>query len=167
MVHFRSLIPSVHIHSCHLLFDHFFQFALIPGPNIPSSYAILFFTASDFTSITSHVTSAIGRCFCFGSISSFFLELFLHSSPVAYLAPTNLGSSSFSVISFAFSYCSLGSHYVSILYIVYICQFQPPSSPYPPALLHPGINLCILYVFVSISALVGLLFSLISVLSIT
>ena len=41
--------------------------------------------------------------------SSFFLELFLHSSPVAYWAPTLLGSSSFSVLSFAFSYCSSGS----------------------------------------------------------
>ena len=27
----------------------------IQGPNIPGSYAILFFTASDFTSITSHI----------------------------------------------------------------------------------------------------------------
>ena len=34
-------------------FDHF-QF-LIHGPNIPGSYATLFFTASDFTSITSHI----------------------------------------------------------------------------------------------------------------
>ena len=42
------------IHSCHLLFDHF-QFALIHGPNIPGSYAILLFTASDFASITSHI----------------------------------------------------------------------------------------------------------------
>ena len=41
-----------------------------------------------------------GCCFCFGSISSFFLELFLHWSPVAYWAPTDLGSSSFSILSF-------------------------------------------------------------------
>ena len=46
------------------------------------------------------VTSTAGYCFCFGSIPSFFLELFLHWSPVAYWAPTNLGSSSFSVLSF-------------------------------------------------------------------
>ena len=39
---------------CRLLFDHF-QFTLIHRPNIPGSYAILFFTASDFTSITSHI----------------------------------------------------------------------------------------------------------------
>ena len=35
---------------------------------------------------------------CFGFVSSFFLELFLHSSLVAYGAPNNLESSSFSVI---------------------------------------------------------------------
>ena len=46
------------------------------------------------------VTSTTGHCFCFDSISSFFLELFPHSSPIAYLAPTDLGNSSFSVISF-------------------------------------------------------------------
>ena len=38
----------------HLLFDHF-QLIWIHGPNIPGSYTILFFTASDFTSITSHI----------------------------------------------------------------------------------------------------------------
>ena len=50
--------------------------------------------------LPSPVTSTTGHCFHFGSIYSFFLELFLHSSPVAYWAPTNLGSSSFSVLSF-------------------------------------------------------------------
>src|SRR5574337_517908 len=54
----------------------------------------------DQTLLPSPVTSITGRCFCFGSVSSFFLELFLHSSPVAYWAPTDLGSSSFSVLSF-------------------------------------------------------------------
>ena len=48
----------------------------------------------------SPVTSTAGYCFCFGSIPSFFLELYLHWSPVAYWAPTNLGNSSFSVLSF-------------------------------------------------------------------
>ena len=42
----------------------------------------------------------LGVAFASGSISSFFLELFLHWSPVAYWAATNLGSSSFSVLSF-------------------------------------------------------------------
>ena len=45
------------------------------------------------------VISTTGCC-GFGLISSFFLELFLHSSPVAYWAPTVLGSSSFSVLYF-------------------------------------------------------------------
>ena len=40
--------------------------------------------------------------------TSFFLELFLCSSPVAYWTPTDLGTS-FSY-AFAFSYCSWGSH---------------------------------------------------------
>ena len=48
----------------------------------------------------SPVTSTTGCCFCFGSVSSFFLELCLHWSPVAYWGPTDLGSSSFSVLSF-------------------------------------------------------------------
>ena len=52
------------------------------------------------TWLPSPVTSTTGCCFCFGSVSSFFLELFLHWSPVAYWVPTDLGSSSFSVLSF-------------------------------------------------------------------
>ena len=52
------------------------------------------------TWLPSLVTSTAGCWSCFGSISSFFLELFLHWSPVAYWAPTDLGSSSFSVLSF-------------------------------------------------------------------
>ena len=50
--------------------------------------------------LLSPVTSTTGYCFCFGSIPSFFLELFLHWSPVAYWTPIDLGSSSFSVLSF-------------------------------------------------------------------
>ena len=52
------------------------------------------------TLLLSPVTYTTGWCFCFGSISLSFLELFLHWSPVAYCAPTYLGSSSFSVLSF-------------------------------------------------------------------
>ena len=50
--------------------------------------------------LLSPVTPTTGCCFCFGSIPSFFLELFLQWSPVAYWAPTDLKSSSFSVLSF-------------------------------------------------------------------
>ena len=67
----------------------------------------------------SPVTSKTGCC-CFGSVSSFFLELFLHWSPVAYwpptnlgsfsvfCAPTDLGSSSFSILSFCLFILFLG-----------------------------------------------------------
>ena len=53
-----------------------------------------------WTLLPSPVTSTTACCFCFGSVSSFFLELLLHSSPVAYWAPTGLESSSFTVLSF-------------------------------------------------------------------
>ena len=52
------------------------------------------------TLLPSPVTSTAGSCFHFGSVSSFFLELFLHFSPIAYWTPTDLRSSSFSVPSF-------------------------------------------------------------------
>ena len=83
--------------TCHLLFDHF-QFTLIQGANIPCSHSILLLQHG--TLLPSPFTFTTGHCFCFGSISSCFLELFLHFSPVAYEACINLGSSSFSVISF-------------------------------------------------------------------
>ena len=52
------------------------------------------------TLLPSPIASIPGCCFYFGSISLFFLELFLHWSPVGYWSPTDLGSSSFSVLSF-------------------------------------------------------------------
>ena len=79
------------------MFDHF-QFTLIHGLNILGPYAILFFTASDFTYTTSHIHNWV--LFSFGSTSSFFLELYFDLSPVARWAPSNMRSSSFSVISF-------------------------------------------------------------------
>ena len=54
------------------------------------------------TLLPSPVTSTTGCCFCFGSISSFFLKLVLHWSLVAYWAPTDLGSSSSRVLCFCF-----------------------------------------------------------------
>ena len=52
------------------------------------------------TLLLSPVTSTAGCGFCFGCVSSFFLDLFLYWSPVTYWAPTYLGNSSFSVLSF-------------------------------------------------------------------
>ena len=65
------------------------------------------------TLLLSPVISTTGCCFCFGSIPSFFLELFLHWSPGAYWAPTDLGSSSFSILSFC----------LFILFIYYFILF--------------------------------------------
>ena len=61
---------------------------------------IQYYSLEHQTLLPSPVTSTTGWSFCFGSISSFFLELFLHSSSVAYWAPTDLGSSSFHFLCF-------------------------------------------------------------------
>ena len=59
-----------------------------------------YFSLQHQTLLPSPLTSTVGHCFHSGSVSSFFLVLFFHSSPVAYCAPPGLGSSSFSVLSF-------------------------------------------------------------------
>ena len=61
------------------------------------------------TLLPSPVTTTTGCCFCFGSSSSLFLELFSHSSPVAYWAPKTWGVPLSVYYHFAFSYCSWGS----------------------------------------------------------
>ena len=63
---------------------------------VPMQYS----SVQNQTLFPSPVTSTTGCSFCFGSVNSFSLELFLHWSPVAYWASTDLGSSSFSVLSF-------------------------------------------------------------------
>ena len=88
---------NVDIQTYHLLCDHF-QLTLIYGPNILGSYVILFLQHQIL--LSSLGTSTTECYFCFCSVSSFLLELFLHSYPVTYWAPTELGSSSFSVVSF-------------------------------------------------------------------
>ena len=76
---------------------------MIHGPNITGSYAIYiyiffsFFTASDFTFITSHIQNWV--LFLLWLHLFIFLEL-SPLFPVAYWTPTDLGGSSFSVISF-------------------------------------------------------------------
>ena len=62
--------------------------------------------------LSSSDTSTIEHYFCFGPAASFFLELLviaLHSSPVAYMTPSDLRGSSSGIVSFFFSYCSWGS----------------------------------------------------------
>ena len=96
---------------------------------VPMQYCSL----QRWTLLPSPVTFTAGYCFCFGSVSSFFLELFLHWSPVAYWASNNLGSSSFSVLFFCLSYCSWGSQGKntevvchSLLQWTTFCQTSPP-----------------------------------------
>ena len=90
-----------------------------------------------WTLLPSPVTSTTGHCFCFGSVSSFFLELFLHWSPVAYWAPTDLGVHLSVSCLFAFWYYSWGSqgkntevvcHY--LFQWTTFCQNSPPW-PHP------------------------------------
>ena len=71
----------VGVHSCHLLFDHF-QFTLIHGPNIPDSYVILVFTASDSTSITSPIHNR--------ALFSLWIHLFILSGVISLLFPSSI-----------------------------------------------------------------------------
>ena len=89
---------------------------------VPMQYCSL----QHWTLLPSPVTFTTGCCFCFGSVSSFFLELFLYCSPLAYWAPTNLGSSSFSVLSL----CLL------ILFIGFSMQEYWSALPFPSPLDH-------------------------------
>ena len=96
-VKFTHSGPLQFVHSCHLL---------LTTSNLPWFMDLTFQVPMQYcplqhrTLLPSPITSTTGCCFCFGSVSSFFLELVLHWSPIAYWAPTNLGISSFSVLSF-------------------------------------------------------------------
>ena len=75
-----------------------FQFALIHGPDIPGSYAIFLFTASDLTSIISHIHNLV--------LFLLWLSLFILSGVISPLIFSSIlgtyrrGSSFFSVLSF-------------------------------------------------------------------
>ena len=87
-----------------------FQFALIHGPNIPHSYAILLFIASDFTFITGHIHNWV--------LLLLWLHPFILSGVMSPLisssildAPQPAWGVHLSVsYLFAFSCCSWGSH---------------------------------------------------------
>ena len=78
------------------------------------------------TLLLSLVPSTTVCWFCFGSIPSFFLELFLHWSPVAIWAPTDLGSSSFSILSFC----------LFMLFMGFSRQEYWSGLPFPPPVDH-------------------------------
>ena len=91
------------------------------------------------TLLVSPVTSTTVYCFCFGSIPSFFLELFLHWSPVAYWALTVLGSSSSVSYHFAFSYCWWGSQGKNTEAVCHsLLQWTTFCQTSPPCLVHLG-----------------------------
>ena len=81
-VHFSSLIPRM------LTFT--LAISCLTASNFPWFTELIFQVPMQYCSLQhrtlllSSVTSTTGYCFCFGSIPSFFLELYLHWSPVAY-----------------------------------------------------------------------------------
>ena len=89
---------------------------------VPTQYCYL----QHRTLLLSPVTSTAGYYFCFGSIPSFFLELFLHWSPVAYCTLTNLGSSSVRILSF----------YLFILFMGFSRQECWSGLPFPSPVDH-------------------------------
>ena len=88
--------------------------------------------------LPSPVTSTTACCFCFFSVSSFFLKLFLHWCSVAYWGPTDLGVYLSLSYLFAFSYCSWGSQGKNTEVVCHsLLQWTPfcqTSPPYPPIL---------------------------------
>ena len=76
---------------------------------VPMQYCSL----EHWTLLLSPVTSTAGYCFGFGSIPSFFLELFRHWSPVAYWAPTDLNSITFDVFPHFLISSSFDGHFGS------------------------------------------------------
>ena len=106
-VHFSSLIPKMSTFT--------FATSCLTTFNLPWFLDLTFQVPMQYHSLQhrtwlpSPVIPTRGCWFCFGSVSSFFLELFLHWSPVAYWAPTNLGVHLSVSYLFAFSYCSWGT----------------------------------------------------------
>ena len=108
------------------MFTLVISIALFCGPNIPGSYVILLFIASNLASITSPIHNWV--VFLLWLHPFILLELFLHWSPVAYWAPTDLGSSSFSVLSFC----------LFILFMGFSRQEYWSGLPFPS----PGTTFC-------------------------
>ena len=88
-VHVSSLIPRM------LTFT--LAISCLTTSNLPWFMDLTFLVPIQYCSLQHRtllpwpVTSTTGCCFCFGSVSSFFLKLFLHWSPVAYWAPASGG----------------------------------------------------------------------------
>ena len=136
-MHFSSLIPKM------------LMFALVISCLTPSnlpwfmdlSFQVPMQSSSlqHWTLFLSPVTSTTGCCFCFGSIPSFFLVLFLHWSPIAYWAPPTWGVHLSVSYLFAFSYCSWGSQGKNTEVVCHsLLQWTTFSQTSPPPSAHLG-----------------------------
>ena len=96
----ESVMPSNHLILCCPLLLPLQSFPASGSFHLTFQVLMQYCSSQHRTLLPSPVTSTTGCCFCFGSVSSFFLELFLHWSPAAYWLLTSLGSSSLSVLSF-------------------------------------------------------------------
>ena len=89
------------------------------------------------TLLLSPVTSTAGYCFCFGSIPSFFRSYF-STDPAAYWAPTDLGSSSFSILSYCLFILFMGSsrqeYWSGLPFPSPVNHIVQTSLPCPPVL---------------------------------
>ena len=121
-IHFSSLIPKMFTLAISCLTTSNLPWFIYLTIQVPIQYCSL----QHRTLFPSPVTSTTGFWFCFGYISSFFLELFLHWSPVAYWAPTDLESSSFSVLSFC----------LFILFVGFPRQEYWSGLPFPSSVEH-------------------------------
>ena len=122
-VHFSSLIPEMSLFTLAI--------SCLTTSNLPWFTDLTFQAPKQYCSLQhqsllpSPVISTNWCCFCFGCVSSFFLELFLWS-PVAHRAPTDLGSSSFSFLSF----------WLYMLFMGFSRQEHWSSFPFPSPVLH-------------------------------
>ena len=130
-VHFSSLIPEMSTFTLAI--------SCLTTSNLPWFMDLTFQVPMQYCSLKhqtllpSPVTSTAGCSFCFGSLSSFFLDLFLHWSPVAYGHLPTWGDHLSVSYLFAFSYCSWGSQGKntevvchSLLQLTTFCQNSPP-----------------------------------------
>ena len=121
------------------MFMFFFAISCLTTSNLPWSMDLTFQVPMQYCSLQhwillpSAVTSTTVCCFCFGFVSSFFLELFLHCSSVVYWASADLGVHLSMSCVFAFPYCSWGSQGKStevvghhLLQCSTFCQTSPP-----------------------------------------
>ena len=84
-VHFNSLIPKMLMFT--LAISYLTTSNLLCFMDLTFQAPMQYCSLQHWTLPPSPVTSTTG-CFCFGSASLFFLELFLYPSPVAYWTPT-------------------------------------------------------------------------------